>query len=172
MKNKITKGSTFALFSFLLIARSGVKDEQFLKKASAANQAEIAFGKIAKTHASTDSVKQMAGQMMADYQRAEKDLQQVFKRIGLPTQMFVDSDHVAKLQTLEKLSGEKFDAFYLNTQNLDHQEMTSLYKIEILEGSDSSAKSYAVKYLPVLERNLKRFHEATTGLLNSNPVTR
>jgi putative membrane protein len=166
MKTKIKSASKmFLALSMCFVVRMNIKDEKFLIKASQANQAEIEFGKIALTRANSDSVKQMASEMIKDHQLAESDLLTICNQLSIQVPNALDSEAILQLQAIKNLSGKPFDAFYLNTENINHQLSTSLFKIEILEGSDSSAKTYARKYLPTLESHLKKFHNATSGRL-------
>jgi len=143
------------------------KDRQFLIRASQASEAEIIFGKLAHAKSTTDSIRNMAGETVKEHQVCKNDLMILCEKLNIKPPEDMEPEHLMKLEAIQKLSGKSFDVFYLNEQNLDHQQLTILYEIEIREGTDSLVISFAKKHLPALKTHLKMFHFATNGLIQS-----
>jgi putative membrane protein len=157
----------FAGINLCLLDAPDKKDRKFLFKAIEASESEITFGKLADVKSLTDSVRYMAALTVKEHKAAKDDLMALSDKLKLKLPLHMDSEHLEKLTAIKKLAGKSFDAFYLNEQNLEHQQLTALYEIEIREGTDSLVIQYAKKHLPALKTNLKMFHKATNGLLLS-----
>src|SRR4051812_12476714 len=91
-------------------------DTTFAQKAAAGGLAEVNMGNIAVKYASDPAVKKFATRMVADHEKANRELITLAnkKRITLATSM--DADHRAMADKLSKLSGAAFDREYMTGQ--------------------------------------------------------
>jgi putative membrane protein len=130
-------------------------DSKFVKEASEAGTAEVEFGKLAATKASTDSVKQFANQMVKDHTEANDKLKKLAEAKGLQLNTELSDKHKKTLAKLEKLSGDKFDKEYMTAQREDHKKAVSLFKKQSEKGNDPDLKNFAATTLPTLENHKK-----------------
>lgn len=130
-------------------------DTDFLNTASRSNLAGIAAGKIAAEKASREDIRNFADSIVADQERAERELRQIAVIQGTVVAGKPDTEHQRETARLKTLSGAKFDSTYLNMQVLDHQVAIQLFQQESGLGRDSLCRTYAAKYLPTLRRQLK-----------------
>jgi putative membrane protein len=140
-----------------LIIFSGFLQPQdpFIYKASQGNISEIKTGQLAEEKGSPGIIK--LGQIMAaDHTKAESDLTAVAKNEGITIDTTLDASHKQALMDLRSLSGKNFDSAYISNQFIYHKKAIDLFSTESKTGKDSSAKSYAGKYLPKLQMDLER----------------
>jgi putative membrane protein len=147
---------------FLMVGFSGAKDP-FFNKASQANIAEINAGKLAEKKGSPGVIK-LALIMVTDHTIAENELIALAKKQGLNIDTVLDASHKKALAVLRKLYGKNFDSAYIAGQFRDHKEAIALFSEESRNGSDSSAKIYAGKYLLKLQIHLEMFEGNGTAM--------
>src|SRR5450432_835161 len=147
---------TLLLFSCFLLAFIRYADESFFNKASGANLAEVAAGKLAVAKGNA-KVKSLGKQMVADHTTAQNELVALAKKENKTIPMSPDTEHKQALVDLDKLSGKSFDSAYIASQLADHTAAVALFSEESVNGSDPGAKAFATKYLPKLKMHLQMF---------------
>jgi len=130
-------------------------DASFMKTLAMGGMAEVEAGKLAKTKASNQDVKDFADKMVSDHSKNNEQLKTLAKQkqVDLPTS--VDADHVAEKAKLEKASGADFDAQYMDGQVKDHQQTVQLLQHEVDSGQDASVRAFAQETLLVVQHHLK-----------------
>lgn len=129
-------------------------DLPFYSKASEANLTGIQAGKLAQSKGNA-KVKNIAQQFVADFTTAQTELITVSAKGGAKIPLVPDAQNQKILDHLSKLSGNAFDSAYLKMESMNHQFIIALYKDEASAGSDPVAKAYAMKYLPILQKQAK-----------------
>jgi putative membrane protein len=129
-------------------------DATFLQQLAAGGMAEVDAGKLAATKANDSAVKDFAQKMVVDHAKTNEKLKAlaVDKQVPLPAS--VDSEHAAEKAKLEKESGAKFDADYMQAQVKNHQKTVQLLQHQIAAGSDAKVRQFAKDTLPTVEHHL------------------
>jgi putative membrane protein len=137
-------------------------DKTFASGAASGGLAEVQLGQLAEQKAATPQVKEFARTMVSDHTQANQDLEQIAQQenLNLPKQPY--KKERTQAQRLEKLSGASFDKQYMTDMVQDHRKDISEFQREATSGKDPTLKSYAQKYLPVLQKHLQ-MAEATSS---------
>lgn len=130
-------------------------DKNFAEKAAEGGLAEVQMGQLALQKAASPQVKDFAQRMVTDHTKANQDLTQLAKseKLNLPTQVNTKDKNDA--DRLSGLSGSAFDAAYMQHMVQDHQQTVAEFQKQARSGSDPQLKSFAQKYLPVLQQHLQ-----------------
>lgn len=67
----------------------------------------------------------------------------------------MQSDHKAKMDKLNGLSGAEFDREYLRHMVMDHEKTVALFERQSKDGKDKELKAWAGKTLPTLQEHLR-----------------
>ena len=144
----------------LLLARGAGSDLQspdndFVENAAKGGLAEVELGQLAQDKASNSRVKAFAEMMISDHGKANQDLSDRARRLGLTL-----PDHMSVLQMEQKTrlsaySGAHFDRSYIDVMVKDHQEDVQEFQREANEGKNEALKAFAAKTLPVLQKHLR-----------------
>jgi putative membrane protein len=97
---------------------------------------------------------QLAQRMVTDHTQANQELMQLAKskNLDLPTKM--DAKHKADMDR-RGMNGSASDTAYMQDMVQDHQKDVAEFQKQAQSGSDPEVKSFAVKYLPVLQQHLQ-----------------
>jgi putative membrane protein len=151
--------STVAVVALLgavpaLAAVSGA-DKTFATEAAHGGLAEVQMGQLALQKASSPQVKEFAQRMVRDHTQANQDLMQLGKseNLTLPTQL--DAKHKSEMDRLSAMSGNAFDAAYMQHMVQDHKKTVADFQKQAQSGSDPALKSFAQKYLPIIQQHLQ-----------------
>ncbi len=131
------------------------QDETFMREAAQGGLAEVQDAQLAQQKAASAEVKQFAGRMITDHTKANNDLQQIAQSKSMTSPPEPSSAERSEHDKLSKLSGGQFDRQYMQGQVSDHEKDVTLFRKEADSGQDQQLKSYAQKYLPVLEEHLQ-----------------
>jgi len=137
-----------------LAAVSGA-DKTFATEAAHGGLAEVQMGQLALQKASSPEVKEFAQRMVTDHTQANQDLMQLAKaeNLTLPTQL--DPKHKSEMDRLSAMSGNAFDAAYMQHMVQDHKKTVADFQKQAQSGSDPALKSFAQKYLPIIQQHLQ-----------------
>jgi putative membrane protein len=151
--------STVAVVALLgavpaLAAVSGA-DKTFATEAAHGGLAEVQMGQLALQKASSPQVKEFAQRMVTDHTQANQDLMQLGKseNLTLPTQL--DAKHKSEMGRLSAMSGNAFDAAYMQHMVQDHKKTVADFQKQAQSGSDPALKTFAQKYLPIIQQHLQ-----------------
>ena len=127
----------------------------FLTEAAAGGMMEVTLGQLAKTHASSQAVKDFGAMMVRDHSNANTQLKSVAakKNITLPAAL---PDKLQKhVDDLSKKNGEEFDKDYISMMVDDHQDDIKMFeKCAKSDKDDADVKAFAAKTLPTLYKHL------------------
>jgi putative membrane protein len=151
--------STVAVVALLgavpsLAAVSGA-DKTFATEAAHGGLAEVKLGQLALQKASSPKVKEFAQRMVTDHTQANQDLMQLAQseNLTLPTQL--DTKHKSEMDSLGAMSGNAFDTAYMQQMVQDHRKTVADFQKQAQSGSDPALKSFAQKYLPIIQQHLQ-----------------
>jgi putative membrane protein len=71
----------------------------------------------------------------------------------------LDAEHKALKDSLVAMTGEKFDALYVQSQIRDHQKAIALFQKQATEGQKQELKAYAQKLLPKIKMHLQHVQD-------------
>jgi len=130
-------------------------DGNFVRDAGAANQAEIALGKLATSRAASPAVKDFGHKMVVDHTKAYDELAQTAKAKGVPVPTEPTAAQKRTAARLEKLSGAAFDKEFAAVMVDDHKKAVGLFQHEATNGRDPDLKTWAARTLPTLQEHLQ-----------------
>jgi putative membrane protein len=144
-----------------LAALSGA-DKTFATEAAHGGLAEVQMGQLALKKASSPQIKDFAQRMVTDHTQANQDLVQLAKpeNLNLPTQP--DTKHKSEMDRLSAMSGNAFDTAYMQHMVQDHKQTVADFQKQAQSGGDPALKSFAQKYLPIIQQHLQMAEASTT----------
>jgi putative membrane protein len=165
-----------ALFVLVLVATSllaggsgkaqglSAEEQQFVKKAAAGGLAEVKLSELADDRASDPKVKDFAKQMVIDHTQANNELKPIAEASKIPVATKLQGEHEVAYQRLEKLSGAKFDAAYIQIMVSDHDKTVSAFEEASSKLQDPPLKAFVDKTLPVLRQHKQHIHEIANAV--------
>jgi putative membrane protein len=128
-------------------------DTTFLTKNQQTNLAEITMGTMAMEQG-TDHVKQMGQQIVADHEEASQRNQQVSETVGVTPPTEPNEMQEQQAASLEGLTGEAFDAAWIQIQIEGHRMSLADTDTELSSGTNPEVMGFAEWYRPVAQRHL------------------
>ena len=166
MKRNLIPVALFVLVATSLLAGGSGKaqglsaeEQQFVKKAAAGGLAEVKLSELADDRASDPKVKDFAKQMVIDHTQANNELKPIAEASKIPVLTKLQGEHEVAYQRLEKLSGAKFDAAYIQIMVSDHDKTVSAFEEASSKLKDPALKAFVDKTLPVLRQHKEHIHE-------------
>ncbi len=145
------------LLSVTPMAANAMTAQNFVQKASIANQFEIESSKLAMDKAQNDDVKSFAEDMVKDHERTGEKLTDLLSvsESNLKPATNLDSKHQKLLQKLKATSATNFDRQYVAIQTDAHKEAVGLFSDYAQSGEDRALKNFAKGTLPTLRDHLQ-----------------
>lgn len=130
-------------------------DRKFIEDAAKGGMMEVQAGQLAQSKATDPAVKDFAGTLVQDHQKANDELKQIAesKGVQLPTKLDWTQGH-----ELKKLKGEKsnkFDREFAQHEVKDHQKDIKKFEKAAKDLKDPDLKAWAEKTLPDLKKHLQ-----------------
>ena len=142
-------------------AAPSVSDGQIASFLSAANQAEIEAGELARKTSKNREVKKLAQMMIKEHTAAEKKAKEVLTRTGVApeegeaTRSLVDSAR-GTMEQLKSLKGAEFDRAYVDSQVSMHQQVIDTVDQTMMPGvQNSELRQFMTEVRPKLEAHLQ-----------------
>ncbi|WP_189389639.1 DUF4142 domain-containing protein [Streptomyces sp. SDr-06] len=131
-------------------------DAVFLQTIHQANLAEIAAGKDARTHATTDCVKRVADIIVRDHTTLDSKGAALAKSKGITMAKEPSAAQQKQLSALKSKNGTAaYDSAWLKDQSSGHQQALALIDKELKSGKDSQIRAAAQAARPVVAAHLK-----------------
>jgi len=139
-------------------------DERWLMVHTETNLFEIAGGQAALEKATSDEVKALAAQIVADHQAALEQTTAVAQRLGIAL-----PDEPAPLQqwalrAVNRFRGAKFDRWFTDLQVQGHKQAITEAETEVERGHNREVRALAAASLPVLREHLEHAEAVLAGL--------
>lgn len=128
--------------------------QEFVKKAAVSNKFEIASSELAVERTENAVVRDFAERMIADHEKAGKDLKAAIDKSGMQLTVpeELDKKHQAMVQELRDAEDSEFDQKYIDMQAKAHDEAVGLFEdYSENEDAEQNLRDFAVKTLPTLE---------------------
>jgi putative membrane protein len=134
--------------------RESLTDEEFVKKAAAANASEIAASQVALEKAQNPAVKTFAQQMINDHTKAGDQLKTLASSKGYKVPDEPDTMHKAAMLKLKAKSGDSFDQAYTDQMRKDHAMAVELFSNAANSSQlDPDLRQFAKQTLPTLQHH-------------------
>jgi len=132
-----------------------VTNEQFVTKAAVGGLFEVESSKLARSMAADAKVKEFADKMIADHEKANRELKEKAKGAGVTVPAKMDDKHQRMVDELKGKSGAGFDRAFMVAQEKAHDEAVGLFRSAAKTVPDAGLKGFAEKTLPTLEEHHK-----------------
>jgi putative membrane protein len=129
-------------------------DRRFADEAAQAGAAEINDAQTALKNADRQDIKDFGQHMIDDHSKAAAKLKSLATGEGLTLPSGESAADQKQSDTLQKLSGARFDRQYILTERKAHKAAVALFTAESKNGKDGELKSFAGETLPVLQGHL------------------
>jgi putative membrane protein len=101
---------------------------EFINHMTIANMAEIQLGKLAADRGMINDVKGFGTRMVDDHTKANQELTQIAKQLGVTPPAQLDQKHRDLHERLSKLQGREFDREYMSAMVQGHQEVLAMLR--------------------------------------------
>jgi putative membrane protein len=127
--------------------------DEFLKKVSQANRAEIELGRLAQARSSNAQVKTFGQMLIDDHTKSLADVTALAqtRKITMPLDT-AGAQQATKMQ-LERASGTAFDRQFATVMVTNHTNAVRDFETAA-KGTDAEVKAFATKTLPTLRHHL------------------
>jgi putative membrane protein len=139
-------------------------DHEFVAKATAAGMAEVELGKLAEQRAQNDKVKRFAMKMVADHDKANKELIGLAQGLNMTQPAASDPKNAEVRFRLEQAPTTDFDSEYMKARLLDQMDVVALFEKQAREGKNEALKEFAFNTLPTLREHLRLTEELVAKL--------
>jgi putative membrane protein len=154
-----------------MAAETKVDTATFVKMVPSSNEFEIQSSELELDKASADDVKKFAQQMITDHTKAGEDFKAALERVETtsattPSGSMLQPEQQKMLDELKGLSGDEFQARYIDMQAQAHKDAVAMFSAYANSGDDPALKEFAKKTLPTLqmhEEHVKELQSAHQG---------
>ncbi len=160
----------FGMSGALAQAQDKPNDAQIAAIVVAANNADIAAGKLAEKKATDSKVKDFAKRMVTDHTGVNKQATALVTKLGVKpeendTSRSLKKDGDANLAKLKGLKGKEFDKAYVENEVTYHQAvLDAVDKTLIPSAQNAELKSLLEKSRPVFADHLEHAKHLASGL--------
>ena len=148
----ITAAVACGVLNLQAFAQSSTQD--FVTKVAISDMFEVQSSKLAAQKGNA-SVKSFAQRMVKDHTKTTKELKSMVGKAKAKLPSALDADHKAKLDQLQKASGDQFNSTYAGMQVQAHRGSGELFEAYSANGDDPQLKAWAGKTLPALKEHLE-----------------
>ena len=140
------------LFAAQALAQTST--QEFVTKVAVSDMFEIQSSKLA-AQKGNENIRAFAQQMITDHTKTTSELKGLVGKAKAKLPSGMDSEHQKKLDQLQKLAADKFDATYASMQVQAHEEAVNLFEAYASTGDNAQLKAWAAKTLPALKEHLQ-----------------
>lgn len=142
-------------------------DRVFAQQAYSDNLAEVKLGRLAMQRGSTPEVRDLGRRMADDHSAALDALQRAAKQDGQPLTTRLDPLEQQKYDRLASLSGQAFDAAYVDQMRNAHEQAIELFRDEADRGARPALRAHARAELPTLQAHARVVQQTAQQLLEA-----
>jgi putative membrane protein len=135
------------------------QDSRFIREFTSDNMLEVSLGKLAEQKAQSADVKQFGQRMDTDHTKLENDWMNAATKSGLTFKAGMGARHRAKVDRLQKLSGQEFDKAYMTEAIRDHKDDIDYFQREGQTVHSSQVRDLVSSTLPILQDHFKQAKE-------------
>jgi putative membrane protein len=129
-------------------------DKAFVAKVSQGGMYEVALAKVAEGKATTQDLKDQADTESHDHQLVGAKLKAILEKNSMEFPKALNSEFKARLEKISALSGEKFDAAYVEDMKEIHDADGAAFAKESADGSNGDLKAFAAETYRIVQRHL------------------
>lgn len=130
-------------------------DAEFVKKAASDGMFEVEMGKVAKEKGVSGDVRKFAQRMIDDHTKANKELAELAKTVGLSIPNKLTTKHQEHLDKFKKDTSKTFDVEYVKHMVKSHEDAVAMFDRATREAKHAELKEFATKILPTLKEHLE-----------------
>jgi len=130
------------------------KSIDFATDAAAANNREIALGKLGLTNANYQRLKDFAQKMIDAHTAANTDLQKACYSAGVTLPAGLSTSDQEDISKMGEKKGKEFDRDFIKRMVKEHQQTMEKLDAAAHNMKDTSLQNYAKKTLPVVNEHL------------------
>jgi putative membrane protein len=144
-----------------------IADFSFINQAGFGGVAEVQASQMAETRASSPAVMKFARMMIADHTRANEELAELARQLGLAAPSGPDTGRQQAARMLSNLSGAKFDQEYIALQVAEHRVAVALFQAEASGGQEAAIRNFATRYEPTLRQHLRQAEQLSEHMVSA-----
>jgi putative membrane protein len=129
-------------------------DKNFVAMVSQGGMYEVALGKVAENQGSAQDIIDQGNTEVHDHNLVGEKLKSLAEANGLEFPNKLNAEFQKRLDEITALSGEKFDAAYIDDMNKIHEADGAAFAKEAKTGSNADLKTFAVETHRIVERHL------------------
>lgn len=134
-----------------------ITPEEFVQKASVANEFEIESSQVALQRSKNSEVKNFAQHMVKDHTKTGEKLKATTPMANNVPKL--DEAHEKLLGELKDTSDAKFDSTYIRLQTQAHEDAVDLFRDYSKTGTDKNLQQFAADTLPTLKQHLTKVQQ-------------
>ena len=127
---------------------------EFLVEALRGSLAEIRMGKLAAQHSHDQEVRDYAMRLEGDHTVHAGEIERLLEPLAVTIPTEPSAEAVSQLAALTRLSGEEFDAAFVQMTIWTHTDAIERYGAHTHANPDRSLHDFATRSLPMLRRHL------------------
>ena len=137
-------------------ARTGKSAQQidFLLEALRTSLAEIRLGELATQQSYDQQVRDYGTKLESDHTQHANEIERLLEPLGVTIPTEPSAEALAHLAALTRLSGEEFDAAFVQMMVWTHTEAIEKYGAQTHANPDRSLHDFASQSLPMLRAHL------------------
>jgi putative membrane protein len=140
------------------------QDRMFMDQASRINLAEISLGRYMQADATTTTAKNLGGRYARDHTAAQARLRELALRLHAALPATPGAQLESMVARVEARKGRNRDLAFARASVSGHQTAIAIFRKEESAGSNPAVKTYAARYLPMLQAHLRLAEHAESVL--------
>jgi putative membrane protein len=134
--------------------RANAQQIEFLLEALRTSLAEIRMGELAAQQSYDQPVRDFGTKLRNDHTAHAAELERLLEPLGVTIPTEPSAQALSQLAALERLSGEEFDAAFIQMMIWSHTEAIDKYGAQTHANPDRALHDFASKSLPMLREHL------------------
>lgn len=140
-------------------------DTYFASQTSLGTPFQVDSGRLAQTKGTTEPIRSYAQLMVSSHITVNNALKAILEhKAPLPPPTLLQAAYATIIWSLQRESGQTFDADYVKGQVAYQKGNAALYQYEIANGSDPDLKAFAQNTLPKIQDHLQRALNLESGI--------
>jgi putative membrane protein len=140
------------------------QDRMFMDQASQINLTEISLGRYTRVHGITATAKNLGASYARDHTAAQASLRALALRLHATLPTTPGGQNESVVARVEAQKGTNMDVVFVKASVSGHQAAIAIFRKEESAGSNPAAKTYAARYLPMLQMHLRQAEHAQSAL--------
>ena len=129
-------------------------DKAFVGKVSQGGMYEVELGKLGETKGVAQDVKDSASTEVHDHQLVGDKLKSIMEANGMQFPTSLNSEFQARLDKMNALPADQFDAAYLADMKKIHDADGAAFAKEAKSGTNADLKAFAAETYRIVQRHL------------------